>query len=349
MKRSTVGTGFALILGLGLSLILVWLLSGKTVRGTVVPKNPSLQVGGIITVCLGGGCDYATIQAAVDFAGEGDVVKVAQGTYNDIHVHDGITQVVYISKTVAIQGGYTTTNWAVSYPITQPTILDAQGQGRVLYITGDISPAVEGLHITGGNATGLRGNPWGTRDVGSGVYIVYATATISNNQIFSNTAANQGGGFYLWSSPAILTSNTVSGNSATHAGGGLYLYQSDNATLISNTVFANTANDYGGGLYLHHSSVTLSGNSILSNTAFNGGGLYLYDSDNVTLGTNTISDNSATDAGGGLYLSFSDATLNGNTVTFNTTNNGGGLHLWSSDATLNDNTIAFNIATGDGG
>jgi hypothetical protein len=81
----------------------------------------------------------------------GDEILVAAGTYtgvnvcprNDFITIGVVTQVVYISKTVTTRGGYTTTNWTTPYPITQPTTLDAQGQGRVLYITGDISPTIE--------------------------------------------------------------------------------------------------------------------------------------------------------------------------------------------------------------
>ncbi|MEE8391229.1 MAG: hypothetical protein V3S14_10605 [Anaerolineae bacterium] len=67
-----------------------------------------------------------TVQAAVDGATTGDTIHVASGVYTDVSARAGITQVVYISKSVTIQGGYTATNWAPPYPITQPTILDAQ-------------------------------------------------------------------------------------------------------------------------------------------------------------------------------------------------------------------------------
>jgi len=97
------------------------------------------------------------VQYAVDKAESGDEILVATGVYTDVHPRDGSIQVVFISKTVTIRGGYTTTNWTTRYPITQPTTLDAQGQGRVLHITGDISPTVEGLRITGGDATELGG------------------------------------------------------------------------------------------------------------------------------------------------------------------------------------------------
>ena len=90
-----------------------------------------------------------------------------------------MTQVVYISKTVTVRGGYTIDNWTTSDPENNPTTLDAQGLGPVMYITGDISPTIEGLRITGGQ--------------GGGVYVATAKAVIGNNQVFSNTASHGGG------------------------------------------------------------------------------------------------------------------------------------------------------------
>lgn len=50
--------------------------------------------------------------------------------------YNGTNQIGLITKTLNLIGGYTVTNWAASYPITQPTILDAQYGGRALQITG---------------------------------------------------------------------------------------------------------------------------------------------------------------------------------------------------------------------
>ena len=115
--------------------------------------------GDVLCVTLEGGgpysgCDqvFTSVQDAVDAASGGEIIKVATGVYSDVNNHGGLAQAVYISKTVTIRGGYTTTNWTTPYPITQPTTLDAQEQGRVLYITADISPTIEGLRITGGDA-----------------------------------------------------------------------------------------------------------------------------------------------------------------------------------------------------
>jgi len=240
MKRILIARAI-LALGLGLTLVAVC-LSLNPDPALSQPQANELHVCPV-------GCPYSSVQAAVDAANEGDIIKVAMGVYTDMSVRPRndvtttgvVTQVVYISKTVTIQGGYTTTNWTESYPVTQPTTLDAQGRGRVLYITGDISLTIESLRITGGNATGLGGHRYG-QDAGGGVYLITSTATISNNQIFSNTAGS-GGGLYLLSSPAILARNIISTNTAlgysicSGSGGGLYLDQSA-ATVDGNCPYS---------------------------------------------------------------------------------------------------------------
>ena len=103
---------------------------------------------------------YSTIQAAVDASSAGDEIRVAAGTYTDLHMRPrvdvttsgAVTQVVYISKTITLRGGYLSTNDFADPPDGQGnrTILDAQGHGRGLYITGNISPTIENLEIKNG-------------------------------------------------------------------------------------------------------------------------------------------------------------------------------------------------------
>jgi uncharacterized repeat protein (TIGR01451 family) len=388
------------LLGLTMALLGFHAAGASAVAAEV--SAPSAEVSALlaeITVCPAGppDCDYAVIQDAVDAALEGDVIKVATGVYTDLHGrpsppgYEGpevITQVVYISKTITIRGGYSAPDFSdPPDPEANPTVLNAQGQGRVLCIVGNTSPSVEWLSIAEGDATGLGGE-WGFpsyTDGGGGIYIFTATATISNNQVFNNTGASYGGGLYLNFSNAVIRGNIVSANTASKSGGGMYVWHgaatisgntfsantipingygggglflhSDNSTVSNNIFSANTVNDGGGGgLFLYGSSALLDRNTVFSNIAAGtGGGVKLYFGD-ATLNGNLIVGNSAggiswSSGGGGVYLQESNATLTGNTISLNTANlaNGGGLHLDDSHAMLNGNTIVSNTAAMAGG
>lgn len=342
------------------------------------------------TLCVapeGSGCAFsicgnvchASVQLAVDAAADGDEILVAAGTYTGVQARSGITQVVYIPKTVAIRGGYSS-DLTIWDPDVYSTTLDAQARGRVLVISGTVTVTVESLNITGGDATGLGGYHGGSgRDVGGGVYVHAATVSISDCVIYSNTAStiNQayGGGLYLDSADAALTASTVQSNTAgpvTQAtGGGLYAALSD-VTVSGSTVKGNVASGtqwgWGGGLGLSRTSGTLTGNRIEGNTTSvagsgSGGGLYIAISD-VSLDGNTIVSNTATPnlalwgRGGGLYVDASSSvTLTNNIVADNHANReGSGLYIrgmcspyFPASGRLLHNTIAGNSPSGSKG
>jgi parallel beta-helix repeat protein len=324
----------------------------SSTRGASEPHESPNAPSAELQVCLVG-CPYTNVQSAVDAANPGDVIKVASGAYTGVQQRAGVTQTVYLNKSVTIQGGYTITNWVTPNPDANPTTLDAQGQGRVFYITGYISPTIEGLRITGGNAAGLRG--YVTNDVGGGVYIISATATISASHIFSNSA-EYGGGVHLHHSPSQLAANTIYSNSTTPSeGGGLFLYESNMPILTGNTIISNSARTKGGGLSLYRGAATLSSNTIVSNTANDGGGLYAM-STHTTLNDNNISFNAATAAlgssggGGGLQYFGGAITLSHNLVMSNTAKyDAGGLKLNNTQATLDSNMVISNTGGGPGG
>ena len=305
--------GLGLFLALTLSLHQIQAQSGTRVIRVATTGNDTPNCGGPTNPCL-------TVQHAVDVAQPGDEIRVAGGTYTGINHYDDLKQVVYINKSVTIRGGYTNTNWDTPDPDANPTTLDAQGQGRVLYITGDISATIEGLRVTGGDAAGLGGGQG--CDAGGGVYVNNATATISNNQVFNNTA---------------------------RCGGGLCLFldlQEGAATLSGNTIFSNTA-DFCGGLSVESPIICpLRGNSVCSNTNDTCGVLSLA-AINTTLSGNTITDNSA-NYGGGLCLSLRAAMLVNNLVVHNRADIlGSGLVVAGSWTHLMHTTISRNSG-GDG-
>jgi hypothetical protein len=361
-------------LGLALALALLQSLGTPSAPALAAPHTgPAKATVAELRVCPAGPpiCDYASIQEAVDAAGDGDVIKVGAGTYTDVNDRGGLAQVVYVNKTITIQGGYTTDNWDSPNPEANPTILDAQGQGRVVHITGEISPTLEGLHITGGDATGLGGGPWPYDGIGGGVYVVGATSTIRNCAIYNNVGSREGwgggGGIYLWLSPATVADNTFYSNTASMGdfgeGGGLVSSASE-AVVTGNIIYDNTANSGGGGIgggayvegdLMEYGAATFRNNIFRGNVASssdwgNGGGIFIgYGSQSLFVNNVVVNNvNGATpDSGGaGIAVEYSSPRLLHTTVNDNTGGNGSGVYLFpNSDVTML-NTILVSQTVG---
>ncbi|MCX6028536.1 MAG: hypothetical protein NT169_04435 [Chloroflexi bacterium] len=360
MNDRFTGIGIAVLLGVGLALALAAGVMGS--RTAAAGLTPAATVR---YVAPGGNCGgaspcYATVQAAVDAAAAGDEIRIAAGIYSGVSARSGITQVVYLDKALNLRGGFTTANWTTPNPAANPTTLDAQGLGRGLVISGTVTAApavtVEGLRITGGNATGLGGYGGADRPAGGGVFVYLAQATLHNCAIYSNTASTvasgsgYGGGLAAMFSTLTLDGSTVENNRASTGGIG-----------------------YGGGVLVKNypgwgGPVTLSANTIRNNTASTasggwGGGIHL-DTVTAALAGNTIADNTATSAAGatgygggiradGSEITFTNNTVQGNRASASGPGSGGGIFLRDANATLTDNRLIGNTAAtatvGDGG
>lgn len=353
MRHFIVRLATALAFGLGLCAASVSALSTSTV------DVPAAVAAGLVLYVASGGSDTAndctvsaspcaTIQHAVDQADSGAEIRVATGNYAGVSVRDGVTQTVYLSKTVTIRGGYTTANWSIPDLEANPVLLNAQGQGRVLFITGDISPTIEGLRITGGDTMAFSAYT----GYGGGIYIITATATISANRVFGNNAPT-GGGLYAAASQPRVEHNLITSNTARY-GGGVYLYNSP-ATLDANRISANTAITSGGGALFLFSSPVLTDNLFISNSAVTGGGLLLASSDALMLNT-VIADNYASASGSALYLDSIFGRdclplLIHTTIARNTGGDGSGIYatddgMFGLSYAVMTNTIIVEHATG---
>ncbi|MDM8519868.1 Ig-like domain-containing protein, partial [Anaerolineales bacterium HSG6] len=128
---------------------------------------------------------YASIQSAVNAATAGDTLKIA-----------GRCAGVHVDKSLTLRGGYTTTNWTVSNSTTNPTVLDAQTQDRVVYITNNATVTLENMTMTGSKSSGIyvedgqlhvQGNTI-TGNAGAGLTVIAGTVSgLPDNRIFDNT------------------------------------------------------------------------------------------------------------------------------------------------------------------
>ncbi|MBN2006662.1 MAG: tandem-95 repeat protein [Anaerolineae bacterium] len=207
--------------------------------------------------------DYASVQDAVDASNQStDVVKIAgycAGVLvrprNDIVTTGVVSQVVYLTKTLTLQGGYTATDFTTPYPLLQPTILDALNRGRVVYVTGNVHPTIVGLHLIGGNAGGLGGHA--TADAGGGLYVATGSVTVDGSRIYLN-AADVGGGAHVAFGDLLLRNTVVADNQTSVSGGAV---QAWDATLRN--VHATLARNTGIGIYLENNSTGFVTNTIL--------------------------------------------------------------------------------------
>ncbi len=288
--------------------------------------------------------DAQAVQQAVDAASNGDLVKVA-GYCAGVSTRAGLTQTVYISKPLTLQGGYTSTNWITPNPLSYPTTLDAQSLGRVAVITGTIPVTIADLNIINGNAQS-----------GGGIYNS-GVLTLSHTLVSSNTAAGGisfggGGGIYNLGT-LTLADTTVKGNK-THASGGIH-------------------DARGGGIKNQNGSVTLNNSAIMSNSTIvefggpimghaEGGGIYNTNG-SFTLNNSLLSYNSnqglsgsVSGIGGGAFNYQGTLTLNSSRVFSNTTiGAGGGIYNYNGSGSgnslviMNNNVIHNNVAYNSAG
>jgi parallel beta-helix repeat protein len=371
---------------------LLWLADmPSTARASLANRYVAVIGNDTSNSCTNSGTPCRTIQHAVDVADPGDSVLIATGIYTGVQnrpippgyfeppVSGVIAQVVYITKTITLRGGYTTDFSEPPHPEANPTTLDALGEGRDIVIAGTISSTIEGLRLTGGDATGLGGglgtNAYGGGSVyaisatvtlqdnrvfenhawdGGGIFLHGSTATLSENEVYSNTNGSYGGGVMLYRCHTTLSDNVLHHNTASSSvgsGGGVYVHQGT-AAISGNTIYSNTAQSNGGGIFVNNShNITLVNNTILSNTtnAGHGGGIDIRQSDNALLSGNTLIGNQAYSRGGGMYVYQGYDTLVGNTIISNTAESGGGVYLVGRAVTMTANTVLSNTAMMGGG
>lgn len=337
MQRMTKHTlNLAMALGaVGLLALLLFLAAGT--------QPAALADGDVIKVPD----DYATIQAAIDSANDGDTILVAEGRYQEnLSVTEGIT----------LTGG-----WDPTFTTQTPgnSTIDGQGLGRVISITcatSDTLVTVDGFTIENGDATALGPPPAAvpagehsslpgsmppdSQGLGDGSSIAEATTRVRTH--LGDLAAR---GLYPGGADAYqamvarldrLTAQAEQAQARTRptetrpeqspdCGGGIYSWNAS-LHLVNSTVqfnLASSENDaHGGGIFVGQaarSGVKIADNVVQYNTASNyadghGGGLYLFQTPGAVVEHNHFLDNAASNggpygAGGGLSVDDSAGVL----------------------------------------
>ena len=291
---------------------------------------------------------YTTLQDAINSAPSGGEVRVA-GTCTGVTAADGGVQLARIAKDLTVRGGYSTQNWQLSLPTTQPTVLDAAHGGRVLVVAGSVRVTLAGLTLINGDAAGQGDGPGGA-DAGGNLWIDAARITLDGVTLV-NGAATAGGGLYLKAGAATVTGATVTNNRATGPGGGVYLDAAADTVQLRDSVFSGNLGQDGGALYVAGGGSLVLGNEFVDNTANlgqgHGGGVYLAGGSPV-FSRNRLDANRAAD-GGGVYVAGGAATVTNNIFAANTGVTGGsGLTVADTAIDVRHNTLVANLGAGAG-
>jgi hypothetical protein len=246
---------------------------------------------------------FRTVQAAIDAAGTGDVIRVAAGSYNE--------NLRIVSKAIVLEGGYSAA-WVRDLAANTTTISGPAGDAAITLIEADAT--IDGFRITGGTGS-TEEQPYGYH--GGGIYSRDGSPTIVNNLIEDNhivkkdenSEYNFGGGVYVSGAPrATIINNTIRNNSAGRGGGVSVV--GEVVVIRGNVVEGNEAvGDHGGGLYVAGVDAQIAQNIVRGNAVGEdlgygwGGGLIFFGAGNsAEIAFNVVYDNFAAAYGAGEFV-----------------------------------------------
>jgi predicted outer membrane repeat protein len=262
--------------------------------------------------CSASAAPCATIQRAVDQAGDNGDIRVATGVYTSTNIQ-GVVDIAG-SQEIALTGGFSTSNWTASNPTANPTIIDGRDSIPGIYVEYSSSEpfTLQGFTVRNGSA----GN-------GAGLYAVRSNVTVRNSRFENNNTDQGAAGAYVQGDDALFSDNVFSGNHVTredtnryHGGGAVEIASGANATFTNNRFENNTVvGGSGGAIYIVSGSpnAVLTGNTFIGNSATEDGGAIYEQAATFTL-TNALFVNNKAGRGAAIFADFFDRA----TITYAT-------------------------------
>lgn len=262
---------------------------------TLVATGTALAV--TLTVDDDAPADYASIQAGINAAANGDEVLVRPGRYRET--------LNFLGKSITVR----------SEQGPRDTVVFLDGETRIVLLNGNST--LRGFTIRGGS-----------QRIGGGIYVTNGAQAIIEDNIIEDNAARWngtlpgvGGGIAVdLASEPVITRNVIRDNLAEGDalgfygyGGGIHLADYTSATITSNLVLRNRATALGAGLYVGitagGASTRITNNTVVGNQAggvaytvqSEGGGALFYDGFAGDVRNNVFADNAA-DVGAGVYF-----------------------------------------------
>jgi hypothetical protein len=274
-----------------------------------------------------GPADFNNIQAAIDEAGNGDVVIVAEGRYFE-HIN-------FNGKNITL------TSTKPSDPcVVAATIIDGRKAASVVIfeLYEDTNCVLDGFTITNGRAK-----------YGGAVRCFNSSPTLKNCVFVDNFAEDHGGAMFNYNSSPTLTNCTFTQNSShgTSGGGGAIQNVNSNVILTNCTFNENQANEDGAAMYNDRSYLILS-NCIFSRHLGYGGAISNHSSD-LILTDCIFTTNSSRYKGGAMINYTSTLALTNCAFVGNSAKWGGAIHNHEGELNITNSIFYANSATSRGG
>jgi len=297
-----------------------------------------------------------SIQDAVNYAVEGNVVLVADGNYTVA------SQILIVTNNIILKS----VNGALN------TAIDGNSTTHPIYLRGD--SVIDGFSIINGKFSNGGGifvhqnggtilnciftNNFATSSDGGAIR---ARGTLVSNCYFYANGAPNGGAVFMRYGSSIIDCFFES-NFATN-GGAVHCYES-NAGGVSDCIISNNTANIGGGIYVgNNSDADINDTVVEYNSAlFYGGGIAV-DGGELSVAQNChIRDNVAANGGGGIYANNADVSMTGTNTFLGifyfwsganrcSGGDGGGMYAINSDIVLSGEQcyVGYSFCDRDGG